>query len=91
MYLQHTRTVLDENQPEEKQDHVISINKYLDKLEQLSVDLNKVAPSLPVIPLPKIGTTLVRIFRVIHDTRIFRVTFCQPQNTDLADYKSFSV
>ena len=34
----------------------ISINKYLHKLEQLSVDLNKVAPSLPVIPLPKIGT-----------------------------------
>lgn len=55
VYLQHTRTVLDENQPEEKQERVININKHLDKLEQLSMDLNKVAPSLPVIPLPKIG------------------------------------
>ena len=42
----------------------ININKYLDKLEQLSVDLNKVAPSLPVIPLPKIGTAWVTFSRL---------------------------
>ena len=30
------------------------------------------------------------IFKVIPETRILRVTFCQPQNTDLADYKCFS-
>ena len=61
VYLQHTRTVLDENQPEERQERVISINKHLDKLEQLSLDLNKCAPSLPVIPLPKIGNMLAFI------------------------------
>ena len=54
--------------------HVSLTNDYLNKLEQLSIDLNKAAAQLPVIFSPKIGNIQVIFSSSEHE--VLRVSYC---------------